>query len=200
MSENEKKLIDPGYHKAVAVTLATAEDPVPRYARWGWTNDGDKRRVLMSFELLEGEFAGRRLFWNGYFTKKAGERTTESLRYCGWKGNDLADIQTQELNQVVTLLVEHDEHEGKVTAKIAFVNKPGGGTPTIKIAKPMNDGDIRKFAAMMRDSVSKVPEVDGERHGSAPSQSSAPATSSASSSAAGDDWGSPPPVEDDIPF
>ena len=164
-----QELIPEGYFEAVAVPLATEDDPVPRYARLNWSKEGEKRRVLMSFQILSGEYAGRRLFWNGYFTKDAGKRTTEALRAVGFKGDDLMELETQTLDQIVSVKVEASEWEGKTSNRIAFVNKPGGGgAATIKVAKPLSMDEKRKFAAMMKASVAGIPEVAGERHAVAP--------------------------------
>lgn len=165
MSDTNNQLPPEGYYKAVAVPFKTDTDPVPRYARWRWTNDRSKRRVMANFEVIEGAFSGRRFFWDGYMTKAAGKRTTESLRYMGLKGDDLSGAETQELNQIVSIKIEHNEYEGRVSARIAFVNSPdgGGGVATIKIENALSDAETRKFAAMMRKSVAAVPEAEGKR-------------------------------------
>lgn len=156
-------LIPEGYYTAVAVRV-NGEDG-DHVARWSKASTGN-RSVLIYFEILEGDHRGRRLPWFGYFTKGTSKRTVESLRYCGFKGNDLTDLDNQELNQQVSIQVEHDTYQGdnddapKTRVRVAWVNRAGGGT--IKLKDPMSRDELRKFAAMMAQSLDKVPEVEGE--------------------------------------
>jgi hypothetical protein len=89
----------------------------------------------------------------------------------GLRGDDLLQVETQNLDQVVSVKVEHNEWDGKVRARVAFVNAAGAGA--VKLKKPMEDGAKREFAAMMRAKVATVAEVAGTRHspGESPSES-----------------------------
>ena len=128
----------------------------------------------------------------------------------GFKGNDFLELENQKINQIVSITIEHEvsEGDGKTYLKVGWVNQLGGGV--IKIARPLSIEDKRKFAAVMRDNLSKVPEVDGERHESTASNGANGASNGAQSSAPppADDggWGGnpndPPPPDDmeDIPF
>ena len=63
------------------------------------------------------------------------------------------------------------------------------GSGGVKLKNPMSDDEIRNFAAMMRERVSVIKEVEGERI----ENNSPPPPSDFSD-------GSPPPIEGDIPF
>jgi len=155
---SEQILVPEGYYAAVAVPTTT-EDGTTAVARFALSKN-ETRKVLVAFEVIEGEFAGRRLFWDGYFTKDTAKRTVQSLRYMGFKGDDLGAAESQPLNQRVSIKVGWNTWEGKTYARVEFVNSPGGAV--IKLANPMSADDRRKFAAMMRTSVAGVPEVAGE--------------------------------------
>ncbi len=158
MSENSN-LIPEGHYDAVAVPT-TDEQGMERVARFAWTKT-DVRQVHAWFELLSGPHQGARLPWYGFFTKGAGKRTIESLRYMGFTGDDLEAAENQPLDQIVSVKVGHNEYEGKTNARIDWVNRAGGGV--VKLNKPMSKDELRQFAAMMRDSVSGVPAEEGER-------------------------------------
>jgi hypothetical protein len=148
--------------------------------QWGYT-EGGKEQVLIEFQITgDTSETGTLLAWFGYFTDKTWERTLEALRYCGWEGDDLAAIG--ELDKDVEIVVEHEEDEsGVVRAKVRWVNRPGGGR--VQLKKPMSEGELRHFAASMKNRAKNV----GARPGKA--RSSALDSSNDTS-----------PPDDDIPF
>lgn len=182
-------------HNAVAVPVET--DQGPQWAQFGVTEKGNKY-VSVSFEILDGEDAGQKISWFGYFsTEKNAKRTIESLRYCGFKGSDLSTVGDQALEQRVSLTVEHDEYDGKVRAKVAWVNGSGGGG--YKIEKPMAAEERRKFAASLTNIVKSTGEVSAEKGERGKAQPKG-------ADERGDDpltdaRGNPPSgIDDDIPF
>lgn len=153
------ELIPEGFYRAVAVQVDT-EEYGPQWAQFGTTKNGNDQ-VVVVFEIIDGPCMGRRLTWFGYFTKDTTKRTLESLRYCGWKGDDLMALPNQEIDQEVQLVVKHETYEGKTHARIAWVNNPGGGG--VKLANPMGESARRTFAARMREYAKQVPEVSGKK-------------------------------------
>ncbi len=109
-------------------------------------------QVGIEFELYQtGAENSTRMTWYGYFTDKSTERTIETLRLCGWTGDDFEDLSEIGLDESVrvSLVVREEEYNGKSQTKIAFVNRPGG----VAMAAPL-DGDKRKaFAARMKGQV-----------------------------------------------
>jgi hypothetical protein len=101
-------------------------------------------RVLFQLDPAEDGKGGETITWYGYFTEKTAERTLESLRYMGWAGDDVTDIQGLDKNKV-QLVIEHDEYQGKTKAKVAWVNRlqavymgtPMGGDAKASFAKRM---------------------------------------------------------------
>lgn len=143
-------LIPATFYRAVAVK------PI----QFGEAKTGTKQ-VLVQFEILEGPHAGHLLPWFGFFSEKSHERTLEALRLCGFKGDDLMAALDQPMDQEVSITVEHESYDGKVHARVAWVNAPGAGGVTL--AKPMDPDQFRQFAAQMKGKLSKVPAVDGKK-------------------------------------
>jgi hypothetical protein len=102
-------------------------------------------QVVVDFKITEYDFAGERIPWIGYFTPATEERTLESLRIMGWKGDDLDNLEGITDNEV-ELVVDHESYEGKVRARVAFVNRAGG----FQQKAPMNKDAAREFALRMR--------------------------------------------------
>jgi hypothetical protein len=196
-------MIPEGRYKGVAVRT-TDEDGNQCLARWGLagkdqSRERKSRQVLMYFEILEeGPYKGLHLPWFGYFTKASYERTMQSLRYCGWRGDDLMDIENQAMDQIVSITVGHNNYEGKVYPRVDWVNRVGGGS-VIALNDPMSESDARQFAAQMRSYASQIAAVDSER---VDCGAKAGSTSNADGAASVDNWGDdgPPPSDDDIPF
>jgi hypothetical protein len=191
-------LIPAGYYAAVGVPVQTDEGQV--WAQFGRSQNKGTPQVFVAFALLDGPHAGRRLGWFGYFTEGSADRTIESLRLCGLKGDDLANAIKGPLDQEVQLVLEHEEYEGKKRVKVSWVNAPGGGA--FKMANPMNAQELRQFAAKFKSNVKAKPEVTGDRK-TAPAPT-APAKPAETESPPADTWGggdAPPPHDDsEIPF
>jgi hypothetical protein len=146
-------MIESGTYEARPVTAAL-----------GMTK-GDKPCVGVEFELVE---TGSHITWYGYFTDKTQERTIESLRFCGWTGTDLdnlSEIGTKE-KLTVQLVIEQEEYEGKVRAKVQWVNRGGG----LQLNKPLAGTEARAFAARMKGAVLAYDQQKGStKQATAPS-------------------------------
>lgn len=178
-----------------------------RSIQFGTTSTG-KEQVAVEFEILPfadgpGEFAGQSITAFMFFTEKTLARTVESLRHCGWVGDDLAELPALaadgKLSQEVEIVVDHEEYEGKVSAKVKWVNKPGGGG-AIKLEKPLDDAGLRTFAARMKASIRSSQAPQRSASSSSASKPSSP-TGNGSRSAAPASRDVPPPSDDDrLPF
>jgi hypothetical protein len=153
--------------------------------------------VLVNFEILGGEHQGRILPWWGSFNSKIPDgsrakqspmqRTLQSLRYCGWAGDDVMDVLNQELGNEVSIQVEHHEYEGTVYARVAWVNRPGGGG--VVMANQMNKDSLRRFSASLKSVARSIPAVAGKK---AERGSSAGAPSGGAGEWSGNDAPDPP--------
>jgi hypothetical protein len=121
--------------------------------RWGYASTGTKQ-VMVPFEIIEGPHAGQVEHWFGSFkTDKGAERTMQSLRYCGWKGDDLGNLG--QLNQKVSIVVGHVTWKGKKHSRVSWVNHAAGGAGP---KKEMSDKELRLFAASMKPKAAAVEE------------------------------------------
>lgn len=91
---------------------------------WGKAASGTEQ-VAVLFKLETGST----LTWYGYLTEKAAERTMNALITCG-----VSDLETLEGlgSDEVDVTVERDEYQGKVSAKIAWINPLGSGGVAMK--------------------------------------------------------------------
>jgi len=167
-------LISKGIHRAVAVPVSTADGQ--SWAQFGESSEKGTPQVVINFEILDGDDVGRRIAWIGYFTDKTVQRTVESLRFCGFTGDDLAGAVVQQLDQEVGIVVEHEEYDGKTRARVRWVNRAGG--EGLKLEKPMDRTKLSQFSAMLKKTVAAVPAVAGKKAERSP----APATTGPSSS------------------
>ena len=107
-------------------------------------------QVAVEFDLLD--VPGTRMTWYGNFAettvgedqKPIYQITMESLYHCGWISGDLNNLDGLDRNEV-TVVVKHEEYQGKTRAKIAWVNKSG---TLVKNAMPENE--LKAFAAKMK--------------------------------------------------
>ncbi len=114
--------------------------------------------IQFYFTILEGDHKGSRVKWTGYFTENTNVRTRDSLRLCGWQGDELEEFGDGALHGLdaseVEIVVELEPYEGndekyigKSFAKVAWVNRAGG---FLDKTKKMDDGALSAFSAKMR--------------------------------------------------
>lgn len=149
-----RELLPEGPYTAVAVR---------HNVQWGKTNGGGEQ-IVVPLRIVEGPHANKVRTYFGYFTEKTRDRTMESLRYMGWTGDDLLNLGP--LDQLVEIVVEHDEYKGDVRDRIAWINARGGGK--IKLNNPMGESELRIFAQSMRQRAAQIAEVQGEKYSAAP--------------------------------
>lgn len=146
-------------------------------------SDKGSEFIAVEFSIEEGEHKGARLSWRGFFTDKTAQRTIEALRYCGWAGDDLTNLDGLGTN-LVQLVIEPEEYEGKTYARIKWVNRLG-----VVIKNEMDAPKRAAFAARMKGLALSVDKSMAK---------GAPAPAMPPPSSAGDD--DPGFGDDDIPF
>lgn len=149
-----------------------------------------KEQVAVLFEITAGEHQGKHITWYGYFTDNTVDRTLDSLRHCGWDGDNFVALEGLNRNEV-ELVIEPEEYQGKWHDRVKWVNRPS----TIALKDPMSGEALSAFAARMRGKA-----VAHKQKYGAPT---APRTSTNGQRgpAAGprdDEWR--PPTDDDIPY
>lgn len=157
---------------------------------------GGTDQVAVSFELLDEPWTGQRITWYGFLTAKTAERTIESLIYCGWEGDNLADLRGIDANDV-SLEIEHDTYEGQTRAKVKWVNRAGGLAVT-----PMDPGSAQAIAQQMRGTALAVRERLKAKGGlPRPGSNGNGATPPAGYRGAARGYEEPPPIDDAaLPF
>lgn len=152
--------LEPGYYNAVATLTETADGPVK--VQFGEAETGTKQ-CAVNFEIIgDSPHAGQTIVWFGYLTQDTVKRTLESLRYIGFKGDDISKINDQPLDQLVSLDIGESEYKGKVSLKVNWVNRHSGGKG-FELKKPIAKNDMAKFAATLRSHLKATPEVAGEK-------------------------------------
>lgn len=170
---------------------------IARAEQWGiGETDSGKPQVAVGFQILtEGADPGY-ITWHGYFTEKTADRTIESLRLCGWQGDDLTELTDSNpaanlsANEV-ELVIEDETYEGKTRAKVQWVNRPGGA---LALKAPLVGDKLKAFAAEMRQNIRAFDAAKGVKRPAARPQSSTPPPPHIGDDAA------PPLTDDDIPF
>ncbi len=109
-----------------------------------------KEQVAVEFELIEEDVRGQRITWYGFFTEGTFDSTIEGLRACGWEGDDLSDLSSVNGSVEASLVVEHEEYQGNVKARVRWVNKAGG----VAVKDRIPDDEAKRFAARMRGRIS----------------------------------------------
>lgn len=137
-------MIEPGIYPA-GVVPHTTETGEQLLVELGEARTGTMQCLVM-FKIADGPAKGQVLPWYGSFSENAYERTMQSLRYCGWEGDNLDDIQA--LPTEVSVTVEQSEWDGKINTRIAWVNLLGSGA---RLNNPLSADRRRQFAAQMRD-------------------------------------------------
>jgi hypothetical protein len=164
---------------------------VPGSVQLGTTDNGNPQ-IAGSFEILDEPHAGKTVSWYGYFTEKTQKRTMESLRLAGWSNDDLDNIEGFG-DAEVDIVVEHNEWQGKVSARVAWVNRLGSSGLALK--SPMSADQRKAFAAKMKG-MAVLSRQAAEKEKPKPA-APRPAPKRA---AAGGGEGFPPAADDDIPF
>ena len=171
------------------MTIEIGEHPV-KATQWDLGESGKNRtpQIAVACTFTEGPNIGRTSTWFGFLTDAAFDRTVESLRHFGWKGDDLyklcrGDDPEGMGTQEAVAVVGEEEYEGKLRARINFINGTGG----LALKERMDDAQARAFAAKMRGRIMSK-------------GSAKPATAQRSKPAGARDNSPPAHTDDDIPF
>ena len=148
-------LISKGRHRAI-----------PRSFQFGYAGEDDKPQAVVGFEIVgDGDpYAGWSISAFCFLHDKSWERSIESFRHMGWTGDEIDELPALcEAGQLgeVEIVVDHEEYQGTVSAKVKWINKPGGGA--VKLKKPMEGDALKRFSAQMRGKVRTVPSTGPAR-------------------------------------
>lgn len=139
---------------------------IARASSYGESEKGNTQ-LGVTFEVVDHEqYNGSAITAMLHFTDATAERSIESLMHMGWDGEELSDLAGLDeegcaklLPNVVQLVCEPEEYEGKWTLKVKWINRPGAGRFAFK--KPLEREDLRAFSAQMRNVVRSVRAAGG---------------------------------------
>lgn len=166
---NPPPLVTEGPHRAKAIKPTT--NP------WGKSKEKGTDFVRITFKITDGDFAGRSVVWDGYFTDNTTERTIESLQHCGctFPGNDITNLAGIDSNDVI-VIVEHQKFTEQETgaektfARVAWVNAATRGIAT---ELQMDPATKASFTEKMRGAIAfKKAGKQAAPSGSAPAPAS----------------------------
>lgn len=144
-------MIPEGKYQAIAVPHDDG-----RWMVFGEANNEKKtRQVAVRVKITDGEFANTERTWYGFFTEATMNKTLEQCRNFGAQGDDMTAWVKQALTEPVTIVIKHEEYNGKVSEKIAWINRPGGG----EMKNQLTENDLVNWAAQMRAKVATVPAI-----------------------------------------
>lgn len=138
--------------------------------------------VAVEFEFAIDESQTASLTWHGFLGDNTFDRTIESLRFCGWTGDDLTDLSGLDTKEVV-IVIENEEYKGKVSPKIQWVNRAGG----LAVKTPMSAEKAKTFAAAMRGKIRALDAAKGVKPPPKPANGGAPKDPPLSESEQADD-------------
>lgn len=165
-----------------------------RASSWGLgESKSGKEQLAIEFRLTDPEAPTKLITAFLFFTEKTFDRTIESLRHCGWQGDDLTNLSGLDANEV-DLVLEEEEYEGKRQTKVKWINRCGGLT----LKAPLSEDKARTFAASMRDRIRAL-DASAGRPAAKPA-AKATVTNFQKPATKGDPRPEPPPITDDIPF
>lgn len=195
------ELISKGRHAAV-----------PRSIQFGYAGEDNKPQAAVAFEIV-GEtdpFAGWTITAFLFLHDNSWERSIESFRYMGWTGDDLVELpdlcDAGQLGEV-DIVVDHEEYQEKLQAKVKWVNRRRGSG--VQLKKPMEGDDLADFAMRMKGKIRTMgAEARGQRSAGGGQRSLGGNGANSRGGAAhpnapGNSWGGAPPsggADDDIPF
>jgi hypothetical protein len=161
-----------------------------RAKEWVLAEIGANSTPAVSVEFVFSDPALGKITWDGWLSDAAADRTLESLRYCGWEGDDLTELRGLDANEV-ELVIEQEDYQGRSYPKVKWVNRGGG----LAHKTPLTGDKARFFAQQMKDRIRALDASKG-----APRSAAKPG---ASQSRRGPSSGPPEPPpfsDDDIPF
>lgn len=126
-----------------------------RPTAWGLSESKNgHEQFAIGFEIVDGSEAGSTITWYGGFVNDmAVDITIKGIKACGWTGSDLSNVDLP--GTEVQLVIVHEEYNGKVSAKVKFINGPGQGI------KQMDPNKQKTFALKMRDRIKAFDAKNG---------------------------------------
>lgn len=86
-----------------------------------WLSETKTGKECAKVELALSD--GRVMEWMGFFTTdNAVERTLNTLKTCGWSGEDIGDLNTVDGSREVEVVIEPEEYNGNTYDRVKWIN------------------------------------------------------------------------------
>lgn len=115
--------------------------------QYGQTSNGNDQ-IVIDLDLPD---IGEKVSTFLVFTDKAAQYSLDRLRACGWKGDDLSNLDGIDANEV-DVEVKYEMYQGQEKMKVQIVT--GGGA--VKLKDQLDDKGKKAFAAKYRDLAKSV--------------------------------------------
>lgn len=184
-------MIPAGTYPVVVSPVETERGPV--HIQWGPGTTKSPFQAAVCFEVLRGPQAGQKITAFLYFSDDTAKRSMESLRACGFTGDDIDKFSDQKPDIECEIVVDHEVYKEKTRAKVKWINSASRG---FSFEAPLDPGSLRKFSAQMRNTLKAIPVVAGKKaERQAPTAAPVGASDPGESQWSGNDDPDPPPGE-----
>lgn len=131
--EQEFTLIPEGQYPALVISATEGE-----------SKEKKTPFIKVKYEILEGEFAGKNIYDNFFFSEASLWRLNNALAIMGVEITDDMDVTESTFNGRTCLItVKHKEYNGKVYANVGKYDPwDPGAPPEDEIEEPEFDGDV----------------------------------------------------------
>lgn len=151
-------MLPAGTYAAAVVPVETKSGPAS--IQFGPATTNSPFTAVLSFEILRGPQAGQHISAFLYFGDRSVDRSMESLRACGFSGEDLDKFIDQNPDIEAQIVVEHETYEGKTRARVKWINSASRG---FVLEKPLDQKELRMFSAQMKAKLKTIKEVSGKK-------------------------------------
>ena len=121
--------------------------------------------VRLEFDILDGPAKGQKISRDFFLSDKTWEKTVESLRTCGWQGDDVSNLAGVDANEVVAKIVHEmitdkngnpvtdNEGHARYRAAVAWVGKD-------RTPKPLEASKLSDFRQLMKARLQSLAEPE----------------------------------------
>lgn len=112
------------------------------------TKSGDVQvAVQLAFDDPRAAGVSQETWYGGFKTERSEAKTIETLRLCGWRGDDFEDLSTIDGTAQVSVVCEEDEYQGQRSVRVRWLNA---------VAAKLDQSKAREFAQRMKARVRAV--------------------------------------------
>jgi hypothetical protein len=122
-------------------------------------------QIAIAFQFCnpDDECHGQTITWIGTFAPgKASEIALEAMENCGWRGEDVMNLDGIDANEVELVIVEeYNQDQSKKYEKVAFVNRAGASR--FSFQKPVEGSELAAHSRQLNQSIRAIRASQGRR-------------------------------------